>query len=122
IAVPLAGVSVTAAVTAGRGTLGGGTAVATNDEGVAVFTDLFISGATGTQTIAFSSGDLTVATATVSVSPAVSKLGFDVAPSANATNHVQFATQPVVELEDASGNPVAQSGVVVSASIQSGDG
>lgn len=44
-------------------------------------------------------------------------LSVTVAPSSSAPNGVAFAVQPVVQLRDARGNRVAQSGVVVTASI-----
>ena len=43
-------------------------------------------------------------------------------PGATAQNGVDFAQQPVIQLRDASNNPVNQPGVVVSASILSGGG
>src|SRR5207253_8986380 len=54
-----AGVTVTAAIATGGGTLGGTVTAATNGSGVASFTDLAISGATGDRTLSFSATGLT---------------------------------------------------------------
>jgi hypothetical protein len=62
-----AGVVVTAAITAGGGTLGGTTTATTDATGKATFTDLFISGTAGDRTITFSAPSLTSATSTVTV-------------------------------------------------------
>src|SRR2546429_1077444 len=43
-------------------------------------------------------------------------------PSTTAQSGVAFAQQPVVQLRDASGNPVSQTGVTVTAAIASGGG
>src|SRR5690606_23059721 len=43
-------------------------------------------------------------------------------PSVTAANGAAFAQQPAVQLRDALGNDVAQSGVVIDASIASGGG
>jgi hypothetical protein len=44
------------------------------------------------------------------------------APPASARNHVAFGPQPVVQLRDANGAPVAQAGTVVTAAITAGGG
>jgi PKD repeat protein len=43
-------------------------------------------------------------------------------PSASARNGIRLGRQPVIQLRDAAGNPVAQSGVLVSASLGAGSG
>src|ERR1019366_3121661 len=50
------------------------------------------------------------------------KLSITTQPSASAQTGVQFAQQPVIQLEDFSGNAVSQAGVVVTAAIASGAG
>ena len=56
-------------------------------------------------------------------SPAIAtKLSVEIAPSTTAGSRVEFATQPVIQLQDASGNAVTQAGVVVTASIIAGGG
>jgi adhesin/invasin len=53
---------------------------------------------------------------------APSTLGIETQPSASATVGEPFATQPVIQLRDASGNDVRQSGVSVTAAIAFGSG
>ena len=118
------GVAVTASIASGGGTLGGTTTVTTNGSGRAAFTNLAITGTVGTRTLQFSSSGLTGVTSgtiTVAAGPA-SQLGITTQPSASAANGADFARQPVVQLRDISGNPVAQSGVTVTAGIASGGG
>src|SRR5207249_8622811 len=57
-----AGVTVTAAIATGGGTLGGTLTAATNGSGVASFTNLAITGTTGDRTLSFSATGLTVVT------------------------------------------------------------
>ncbi len=119
-----AGVPVTAAIATGGGTLGGTLTVNTNTAGLAVFTNLAISGLVGPRTLIFSSSglsDATSGTITVSAGPAA-RLGVAVQPSSSASSSVPFAQQPQVQLEDASGNPVSTAGVSVLASIATGGG
>src|SRR5437868_2286587 len=58
-AVSQAQVTVTAAIATGGGTLGGTLSAATNGSGVASFTNLAITGATGDRTLSFSATGLT---------------------------------------------------------------
>jgi hypothetical protein len=125
-AVLQSGVSVSASVASGGGTLSGTTSVTTNSSGVASFTDLALTG-TGAQTLRFAANGLTSATSstiTLSTSPPppATKLAITTQPAASATSGVAFSTQPVVQLQDANGNAVSQSGVSVSATVASGGG
>src|SRR2546428_8257479 len=45
------------------------------------------------------------------------KLALTTAPSSAAQSGVALAQQPVLQLQDANGNPVSQSGVVVTATV-----
>ncbi len=65
---PVADATVTASIVAGGGTLGGTATATTGNDGVASFGDLGISG-TGEQTIEFTSGDATVTSSPVALSP-----------------------------------------------------
>jgi hypothetical protein len=65
--VPQAGVIVTATITSGAGTLGGVTAVATADTGMAIFEDLSITGPVGEKTLTFSAPGLESATSTLNL-------------------------------------------------------
>src|SRR5205823_313104 len=63
-----AGVTVTAAIATGGGTLGGTLSAATNASGVATFTNLSITGAAGDRTLSFSATGLSSATSgTISI-------------------------------------------------------
>src|SRR5439155_13017186 len=48
---------------------------------------------------------------------AAGRVAFTTAPSSAAQSGVALAQQPVLQLEDANGNPVSQSGVVVTATV-----
>ena len=104
-----AGIPVTVSI-AGGGTLLGTAAVETDVAGQAIFTDLGISGTPGIRTLLFTSPGLTTTTSgpiTLSAGAAF-KLGLTTQPSAAAATAVAFAQQPVVQIQDADGNAVAQ--------------
>jgi len=67
-------------------------------------------------TLAACGGDSTAAP------PSATRLALMTAPSGSAPNRAAFATQPVVQLQDSRGNPVALAGVAVSVSVTSGGG
>src|SRR5439155_16464565 len=85
---------------------------------------LTISGTAGDCTLSFSATGLTgvTSTAITVTAGAATKLTLTTQPSAAAQSGVAFAQQPVVQLRDASGNPVNQAGVVVTAAIATGSG
>lgn len=119
-----AGVSVTAAIASGGGTLGGTATVLTSSNGLATFAGLSITGTVGPRTLQFTSTGLTPATSgsiTLTAGPAT-QLALTTTPSATAQNTVSLAQQPVIQLRDVSGNAVATGGVNVTASIASGGG
>jgi large repetitive protein len=61
-------------------------------------------------------------TATINVEAgAATQLSLTTQPSTTAASGTAFAQQPVIQLQDAQGNAVAQAGVVVTASIASGE-
>jgi hypothetical protein len=130
-----AGVAITASLAGGPsgGTLTGGTVVQTAASGTASFTDLGITGPAGDYSIQFSSPGLaSVTSAAVAVTAAppppppppapATQLTITTQPSGSAASGAAFAQQPVLQLRDAGGNPVAQSGVAVTAAIASGGG
>jgi adhesin/invasin len=119
--VTVAGVSVTAAVSAG-GSLLGTAVITTNGSGVAGFTNLAISGLAGQYTLTFSSSGLTPATSAAITlgAGAATQLGITTQPSAAAQSGIAFPQQPVIQLRDGSGNPVAQAGTAVTAALASG--
>src|SRR5439155_1296794 len=118
------GVTVTAAIATGAGTLGGTLTATTNGSGIASFTDLTISGAAGDRTLSFSATGLTPAVSgTITVGAgAATQLTLTTQPSATAQSGVAFAQQPVVQLRDGDGNAVNQAGVTITAAIATGGG
>src|SRR5207249_4566300 len=82
---------------------------------------LTLTGTAGSYTLSFGATGLTPATAGITLSAgAASKLALSTPPSSSAQSGVAFTQQPVVQVQDASGNPVSQSGDVVTATIASG--
>src|SRR5207253_3071455 len=119
-----AGITVTAAIATGGGTLGGTLTAATTSSGTASFTNLSISGAAGDRTLSFSATGLTPAVSgTITVGAgAATQVTLTTEPSATAQSGVAFAQQPVVQLRDGAGNPVSESGITVTAAIATGGG
>jgi len=119
-----AGVLVIASLNPSVGSLGGDLTVATNSEGRAVFSSLVIAGPTGSYTLTFASPDLGSVMSNMiqlGAGPAA-RLVITVQPSATAQSGVAFGRQPVLQLEDASGNPAPEGGVAVTAAIEAGPG
>src|SRR5207237_281787 len=119
-----AGVSVTAAITTGGGTLGGTLTATTTAGGTASFTNLSISGTTGDRTLSFSATGLTPAVSgTITVGAgAATQLTLTTQPSATAQSGVAFAQQPVVQLRDRDAYAANHRGVSVTAAIATGGG
>jgi hypothetical protein len=121
---PQSGLAITATLLSGpAGTVQNATAT-TNSSGVASFSDLSLSGLIGAYRLSFSGPALAgVASDPISVAAGPpSRLALTVPPSLAARSRVPFGTQPSIQLQDASGNPVPQPGVEVRASIASGEG
>ncbi|HSR91626.1 MAG TPA: invasin domain 3-containing protein, partial [Gemmatimonadales bacterium] len=123
-AVSQGGTSITASIASGTGGSLSNTVATTDAAGEATFSDLTLSGPAGNFTLRFGGTGLTAAVSnTVALGAGSGSLLFiQTQPSATAQNAVDFAQQPVIQLRDASNNPVNQPGVVVSASILSGGG
>jgi hypothetical protein len=119
-----AGVNVTAALASGPGTLGGTLVANTDASGIATFANLSISGAAGAYTIGFTApGVAQVVSDPIGLGAGIpTQLGVTTQPSATAASGAVFAQQPVIQLRDASNNPVAQAGVTITAAIASGGG
>ena len=121
-----AGVAITASIASGPagGSLGGATVATTNNQGLAAFANLTLSGSAGSYTLRFASSGLTATTSNTIVLGAGggTNLVITTQPSASVASGVPFPQQPVVQLRDGANNPVAQSGVLVTASIQTGGG
>lgn len=115
---PISGVSVTAAIASGSGTLGGTATQVTDGSGYATFTNLLING-TGAHTLSFSAtGWNQVVSNTITVQASASTLAISQQPSASVALGVAFAQQPIILANN--GSPVA--GVLVTAAIASGPG
>jgi hypothetical protein len=122
-AAAVAGKPVVATLTTPTGrTLGGTTTVNTDANGVATFTDISVSGVTGSLTLTFTQDALTAATSNAITLGAGSaaKVVLTTRPSASVVSGAAFATQPVAQITDASGNPVTTSTAVVTASAGAG--
>ncbi len=116
------GLLITAAITAGTGALTSATAT-TNASGVATFSGLTITGTAGAFTLSFSGGALTPATAAVSLQPGpATRLALFTAPGAVGTSGQLLAPQPVIQLEDQSGNAVSTAGVNIAVAFGSTPG
>jgi len=115
-------VNVVASLASGTGTLSGTTTVAAVN-GIATFTNLVLSGATGNYTLAFSPTSLTAATSNSFALSAgeASKVLVTTQP-AGAYNGMTFSTQPVVKITDAGGNTINGSSANVVVTIASGTG
>ncbi len=117
-------VQVAVSIASGGGTLGGTLSQGTDDNGVATFEQLSITGLIGPRTLRFTATALTAATSdTINlIGGAAAQMSIATQPSASVQNGVSFPVQPVIQLRDVSGNDAPQSGVVVTASIASGGG
>lgn len=117
-----AGVAVTAAIQSGPGALGGTTVANTNAAGLASFSNLAISG-TGQHVLSFTAAGLTGAQSAAFIVAAAPATQLVVTQQpAGASSGLAFTQQPAVQLADAQGQPVAQAGVTVTASVSSGAG
>src|SRR5439155_1708638 len=123
-AVNQAGVTITAAIATGGGTLSGTLTAATNGSGVTSFTNLAINGTTGYRTLSFSATALTPAVSrTIAVGAgAATQLTLTTQPSGTAQAGVAFAQRRVEQLRDGDGNAVNQAGVTITAAIATGGG
>lgn len=122
--VTTAGVTISASIASGSGTLGGVTTAVTGANGRATFVDLAIVGAVGSYTLRFQAPGLTeVISSPIAIGAGgATQLTFNAAPPATATNAQPLSTPVRVQLRDGTGNPVAQIGVTVTASLASGAG
>jgi Bacterial Ig-like domain (group 1) len=117
---PQAGVTVTAEISSGpSGSLSNATA-STDASGRAAFSGLTLTGQVGSYTLSFSApGGLTG----VNSSPfaitvgAPAQLAVTTQPSTLARSRAPLVIQPVVQVQDASGNAIRQAGTVVVASL-----
>ncbi|MEO5815218.1 MAG: Ig-like domain-containing protein [Gemmatimonadaceae bacterium] len=118
---PVAGVAVTFAPTLGGGSTPAGS-VLTNASGIATAISWQLGTSVGANNLTASAGALsTTFTATAVAGPAA-QFAFVIAPPTTATSGAPLSPQPSVQVQDNFGNPVAASGLLVSASFLSGSG
>jgi uncharacterized protein YjdB len=123
---PVAGVSVTFAVTAGGGTTtpASGAVVVTNASGLAALTSWTLGAAPGVNTVTATAAGLIgtpVVFSATGTAAAATQLGITTQPS-GAVSGVNLTTQPVIEVRDANGDRVTTSTAAVTATIVSGNG
>jgi adhesin/invasin len=119
-----AGVNVTVSLATGTGPLGGTLTQPTNANGQATFTGLSINGLIGNYSLAFNSPGLAQATSSTIALAAGSptKLALSVQPPGGASSGVVLSPQPVVQVQDAAGNPSPAAGVSVTAALTGASG
>ena len=112
------GVAVTAAIASGGGALSGTTTVQTNATGLARFTDLTITGVSGTRTLIFAAAGHTTAISEniVLSAPPLSASLSTVSVSPSTINAGVGQSTVTVTARDEAGNPIAGLSVVISAS------
>src|SRR5438552_6137805 len=116
---PVAGVTVNFAVQPGSGT-GTPPKATTGAHGSAAATSWTLGPTAGTNTLTATSGTLAGSPVTFTATGtagAANKLALTTAPSSTAQSGATLAPQPVVQLQDANGNPVSQGGVLVTATL-----
>jgi hypothetical protein len=112
------GIVVTAAISSGpSGTLTSQTAT-TDANGQAAFSGLAVTGVAGNYTLSFSAPGLGGVTSTpfAITEGSAARLAFVTQPSTGARSRLPLVSQPVLQIQDASGNPIAQAGVMVTVS------
>jgi hypothetical protein len=112
------GIVVTAAISSGpTGTLANPTAT-TDANGQAAFSGLSVTGVAGNYTLSFSAPGLagiTSAPFAITVGAAAG-LAFTRAPSTAARSRAPLVIQPILQIQDASGNPIRQGSVPITVS------
>jgi adhesin/invasin len=116
-----AGVVISAAITAGGGTLGGTVTATTSAGGTATFTNLSIAGVVGARTITFSAPGYAAATASVTLTAGdATTVAINAGNNQTAAAGTAVATPPSVLITDADANPV--SGEFAGFAVASGGG
>ena len=103
----------------GAGTLAGTKTLTSNSSGQAPFPSLTLSGPAGTYSLSFTASGITgVTSSSITLGAgAPSQLSITTQPSGSAVSGQPFAQQPVIQVQDAVGNPVAQAGIGVTVAI-----
>jgi hypothetical protein len=118
---PVAGLGVTFAITAGGGSLTGGTQT-TNASGVATVTSWTVGASAGTNTMTATATGLAAVTFTVvAAAPGVAvELKVQTAPPATVADRATLNPAPVIQLIDVTGAAVTTSGVSVTVALTGG--
>ncbi|MEO8636533.1 MAG: filamin/ABP280 repeat domain-containing protein [Gemmatimonadales bacterium] len=113
---PVQGASVSAAVVSGAATLGGQTVISTSILGVAVFSNLSLTGTTGSYTLRLSTGTASTVTTVIGLTPgpATASQSTAVVPSKGKTRRQTAIT---VQTRDQSGNGLTAGGHTVTISV-----
>src|SRR5256886_8138193 len=122
---PVAGVGVTFAPGTGGGSVSPTSPVTTGADGVAAVASWTLGTVARPNALTAPSGTLAVSPVTFSATATAgnaTRLAIVTQPSASAQSGVPFPQQPVIQLQDGSGNPVGQANVAVGVKIQSGGG
>lgn len=123
-AVGVSGQHVLASVTPAGASITGTLDIVTNAQGVASYTDLAVSASVSVRQLTFT--NTTYGTVNSNVfnvtAGAATKLAITTPPSPATTSGAALSQQPAIQLQDASGNAVLTSGVVVTATLASGTG
>src|SRR5207302_406419 len=112
---PVAGVSVTFAAGTGGGSITGASQT-TNASGVAAGTAWTLGPTAGSNTLTAASGSLAGSPVTFTATGTAgtaTRLAIATQPSGTVQSGIEFQQQPVIQLQDASGNLVSQAGIVV---------
>lgn len=121
--VPTAGLAITVGIASGPagGVLGGSTTAVTDAAGKATFNGLTISGTVGGYALRFSRASLTGVTSNAInlTAGAPSQLAVTAQPT-TAQSGIAFTTAPVVQVQDAAGNPVGGANRSISVSSNTG--
>ncbi|HEX2250528.1 MAG TPA: hypothetical protein VHH32_09255 [Gemmatimonadales bacterium] len=116
---PQSGITVTAAISSGpTGSLANATAT-TNSAGQAAFSGLTLIGEVGSYTLSFGAPGLAgVTSAPFAITTgSAARLTLTTPPSTMARSRAAIVQQPVVQIQDASGNPIRQAGTVVRVTV-----
>src|SRR5205807_1489610 len=122
---PVAGVAVTFAPGTGGGSVTPTSPVTTGADGVAAVTAWTLGPTAGSNTLTAASGSLAGSPVTFTATGTAgtaTRLAIATQPSGTVQSGIEFQQQPVIQLQDASGNLVSQAGIVVGVRIASGGG
>lgn len=121
---PQPGVTITAALSAGPSAALEGASATTNGSGRATFRSLTLTGLAGDYTLSFGApalGGVASDRISLAAGPPVG-LALLEQPAPTGRSRAPLSRQPVIQLQDDRGNPVALAGVEVTASVATGGG